>query len=126
MKHKANLSLNGRPEMCVLNISCILCSQGKTSHQLGISIIWQSGFFWGGRFYSGQTTDHQHLRGCFIMSLSSYESKKFDRRKKKRILRFTQWNALIHLFWILMLTSFICFSFCLCNLLCSVYPLSGG
>lgn len=100
MKHKANLSLNGRPEMCALNISCILCSQGKTSHQLGISIIWQSGFlfyfFWGGGVYSGQTTDHQHLRGCFIMSLSSYESKKFDRRKKKRILRFTQWNALIH------------------------------
>lgn len=97
MKHKANLSLNGRPEMCVLNISRILCSQGKTSQQLGISIIWQSGFFWGGkRFYSGQSTDHQHLRGCFIMSLSSYESKKSDRRKKKRIFRFTQWTALIH------------------------------
>lgn len=84
MKHKANLSLNGRPEMCVLNISCILCSQGKTSHQLGISIIWQSekNFLGGGGVYSGQTTDHQHLRGCFIMSLSSYESKKFDRREK--------------------------------------------
>lgn len=95
MKHKANLSLNGRPEMCVLNISCILRSQGKTSHQLGISIIWQSGFFLGGGL---QWADYwpPTSEGLLYNELVELWEQKVWSAEKKRILRFTQWNALIH------------------------------